>query len=291
MWGFIPWQSAINLLELVIMPEGPEVKTVARTLGENLSGKRLGALWHSELQLRHAVDYRRIRAFEHHVVDNVSCYGKILFIDIDQKPALLAQLGMTGQLTVVKTRAPVAPHTHIRWLLPDSDEELRYVDPRRFGLFDACNAQEKQAHIARLGPDPFSISMREKKQLTEVMRKSTRAIKEILLDQTVLVGVGNIYASEALFRANIHPLRLGVDITTQEYARLINAVIEILHLAYKNCGTTFSNYVDGSGKRGQNITYLKVFQRDKSPCPTCAVPIERIKQNGRSTFFCPRCQS
>lgn len=272
------------------MPEGPEVKTVARTLAHSLIGKRLGKFWHSPFQLRRAVDHASIAAFENGVVTDVSCYGKLLFIDVDQKPALLAQLGMTGQLTIVSSTNALALHTHVRWPLVGTDLELRYVDPRRFGLFAYCSVDDKTALLDRLGPDPFSMMKKDHAHLSEAMRRSTRAIKEILLDQAIVVGVGNIYASEALFRARINPLTPGVDLSKAACTRLITAIVDILRLAYDNCGTTFSSYVDGTGKKGDNLAFLKVFQKTSKPCQHCSSPILRIKQGGRSTFYCASCQ-
>lgn len=118
-----------------------------------------------------------------------------------------------------------------------------------------------------------------------------RAIKERLLDQSVIAGVGNIYASEALFTANIHPERPASAILDHEYKKLLLAIIDTLHRAYENQGTTFSNYVDGSGKKGNNQVFLQVFQREALPCSCCHTAIKRIKQGGRSTFFCPHCQN
>lgn len=272
------------------MPEGPEVKTVARTLAEKLEGCVLGSLWHSHHRLRRAVDYEALRVFEKKRIDNVSSYGKILFISVDNKTAFMAQLGMTGQLTVNHINEPLKAHTHLRWSLLQSDRELRYVDPRRFGLVEACDDLGKEAILKRLGPDPFSIKDADHEALIKTMSRSTRSIKEILLDQSVVVGVGNIYASEALFMAKIHPEKRGVDIAETQYQRLIVAIIDILNLAYKNSGTTFSNYVDGSGKKGDNLKFLKVFQRALQPCLLCKSLILRIKQGGRSTFYCPKCQ-
>lgn len=273
------------------MPEGPEVKTVARTLADHLIGKRLGAFWHSEYQLRHAVDYDKIRRFENGVVDEVSCYGKLLFINVDKKPALLAQLGMTGQLTVAKRTSQVLAHTHIRWQLENTDSELRYVDPRRFGLFEACDESEKLIRIKKLGPDPFHMGANDRTRIATSIKKSARSIKEIILDQAVVVGVGNIYASEALFLSRINPMHAGNKISDKKIDALITAMIDVLKLAYKNCGTTFSNYVDGSGKKGDNLNFLKVFQRAQEPCFQCKTIIKRIKQGGRSTFFCELCQA
>src|SRR5271156_3972058 len=111
------------------MPEGPEVKTVARTLADKLVGQRLGSLWHSEQKLRRSVDYAKLKLLEQSYISGVSCYGKILFICVEQKPVILAQLGMTGQLKVEEKDSPIQAHTHIRWQLLESSYELRYVDP------------------------------------------------------------------------------------------------------------------------------------------------------------------
>ena len=272
------------------MPEGPEVKTVARTLAENLVGERFGSLWHSEQKLRRAVDYSTFKSLENKQIDDISCYGKVLFISSEKKPVLMAQLGMTGQLTVNNIDDPLKAHTHVRLKILDGNKELRYVDPRRFGLIDTCDEMRKQAIINKLGPDPFNMKDEEREHLITTMKRSSRSIKEILLDQSVIVGVRNIYASEALFMAKIHPERKGSEISYESYEKLITAVIDILALAYKNCGTTFSNYVDGSGKKGDNLQFLQVFQRENDQCFTCNSLILRIKQSGRSTFYCPKCQ-
>lgn len=272
------------------MPEGPEVKTVARTLANEVIGKKLGKLWHSPFRLRQTVDYAKFESLYDKCIDGVFSYGKMLFVDVDKKPAFMAQLGMTGQLIVSPIDAPVAAHTHVRWPFKHSDCELRYVDPRRFGLFDVCDQARKQACIEKLGPDPFFMTDQDISPLILVMKRSQRAIKEILLDQTVIAGVGNIYASESLFLANIHPERRGIEISDNEYRRLISAVIQVLHIAYENSGTTFSNYVDGSGQKGKNQQFLKVFQRPGEPCFHCSSLIMRIKQGGRASFYCPLCQ-
>jgi len=272
------------------MPEGPEVKTVARTLADQLVGRRLGVLWHSAHKLRRTVDYSRLEKLKARQISGVSCYGKILFISADEQPIIFAQLGMTGQLHVEEKKAPIKPHTHIRWELLDSSFELRYVDPRRFGLFDLCNNEIQQEIINRLGPDPFSLKTADITSIILRMSKSNRAIKEVLLDQSVISGVGNIYASEALFLAGINPQIQASNINKKSYENLIQAVIQVMNSAYQNCGTTFSNYVDGSGTKGKNLDFLKVFQRHGLACLVCCTAIERIKQGGRSTFYCTRCQ-
>lgn len=272
------------------MPEGPEVKTVATTLHKNLAGKELGSLWHSPARLRKPTDYKALKRLENQRIDAVSCYGKVLFISVNHQTALVAQLGMTGQLKVEESDAPLAKHTHVRWLLKETNQEIRYVDPRRFGLIDACDEELKKAIIARLGPDPFSMTTKDHEKLKQAMKKSTRAIKEVLLDQTVIAGVGNIYASESLFLAGIDPMKQACSISAQAYEKLIFSIIEVLERAFKNNGTTFSNYVDGSGKKGDNLEYVNVFQREGLDCRACSSSIVRIKQGGRSTFYCPKCQ-
>lgn len=272
------------------MPEGPEVKTVAKTLAAELVGKELGALWHSDFRLRREIDFSRFKQFENKKIDAVSCYGKVIFIDVDYKPALMAQLGMTGQLTVARVREPLKNHTHIRWPLKNTDKEIRFVDPRRFGLVDICDEQQKQHVIDKLGPDPFSLPKTDFSLLIKKMMRSQRCIKEVLLDQSVICGVGNIYASEALFLSRIHPEKRAHEISQTDYVNLLNAVIDVLNQAFKNAGTTFSNYVDGDGNQGKNFAFLKVFRRENQPCGVCKTPILRIKQGGRSTFFCQHCQ-
>jgi formamidopyrimidine-DNA glycosylase len=271
------------------MPEGPEVRTVARTLSEELKGRRLGGLWQSGLKLRLPVDFAALKGHENRVLEEVASYGKMLFITSEQKTILLVQLGMTGQLVVCPDDAPVKPHTHIRWKL-DNQKELRYIDPRRFGLFASCSDAERERLVKRLGPDPFSMTNGCETSLIASIKKSARPIKDVLLDQAVIAGVGNIYASEALFSANVHPARRACDVSESELRALIGHVERILKVAYENRGTTFSNYVDGAGEKGNNQNFLKVFQRCGQPCPTCSSLIERIKQGGRSTFFCAKCQ-
>lgn len=273
------------------MPEGPEVRTVANTLAQKLVGHKLGKLWHSDFSLRRKVDYERLGSLQNAAIDGVTSYGKMLFISVEQKTAMLAQLGMTGQLKVENADAPVLPHTHIRWPLLNTPLEIRYVDPRRFGLIEACDEEGKKAIISKLGPDPFYFKKKDYPALIFAIKRSRRAIKEVLLDQSVIAGVGNIYASEALFRAFMHPETPAYLLKDSECRVLFASVLEVMEQAFENSGTTFSNYVDGTGQKGNNQAFLRVFQRESLPCILCRTSILRITQGGRSTFFCPRCQN
>lgn len=272
------------------MPEGPEVKTVARTLKEALVGKTLNTFWHSPYQLRKPADYKSLKRLTDQTIDDVYSYGKVLFISANKKPFIFAQLGMTGQLMVCPKHEPIMPHTHARWSIEKTAQELRYIDPRRFGLIDSCDEKKQQTIINRLGPDPFSITNKDFERICTALEKSKRAIKEVLLDQSVIAGVGNIYASEALFLAKVNPEKSACTLDKKTCSKIIKAVIEVMHIGYQNCGTTFSSYVDGTGKKGNNINFVKVFQKEGNPCFTCQTKIIRIKQGGRSTFLCSHCQ-
>lgn len=272
------------------MPEGPEVKTICQNLHESLHDKTLGVLWHSDLCLRKPFKTKDLKLRENKKIDKVSCYGKVIFICSQNKPILMVQLGMTGQLKVQKKETPVMPHTHVRWELKKSPNELRYVDQRRFGIFDICDEDIKNNIIKNLGPDIFDIKNAQIKSVISNMKKSSRVIKDVLLDQRIICGVGNIYASESLFLAKINPKIKANEIDDKKYHDLIKAVKAVLDLSLKNGGTTFSDYVDGRGQKGQNQKNLKVFQREHEPCFSCGHKILRIKQGGRSTFYCESCQ-
>ncbi len=272
------------------MPEGPEVKTVAITLSKELTGISFGKLWRSDYQLRAPVSIDALARLEGAIIDAIECHGKMMFAVSEGKTILLFQLGMTGQLIVSDKDAPKKPHTHLCWQLSNG-KELRYIDPRRFGLVAPCDDEHRKTLTKKLGPDPFTMNDAIVPIVTASIQSSSRAIKEVILDQSMIAGVGNIYASEALFLAKIHPEIKASSLSKKEIAKLIDAIVHILKEAYKNAGTTFSNYVDGMGNKGNNQAFLKVFKREGKPCVECQSLIQRIKQSGRSTFFCGTCQN
>lgn len=273
------------------MPEGPEVKRVAQNLQEKLYNFSLGDLWCSGYKLRNNIDILKLKACSHQIIKKVDCYGKVLFIHSENNVMLKASLGMTGQLVVVKKSLSLAPHTHIRWQINNSEEELRYVDIRRFGMFEACDENLFKQTIDKLGPDPFLLSKLSKERLLNNLIKSKKNIKEALMDQSIIVGVGNIYASEALFKAQISPFIPAYQIAKDRLDNLISIIKSTLEQAFLKGGTTFSNYVDGNNQKGANQDYLLVFKRENQSCYNCKNVIMRQKQAGRSTFFCPSCQT
>lgn len=272
------------------MPEGPEVKKIAHTLNLSLKNNCLGELWLSGLKLRKEVNYSLLKTLQNMKIASVDCYGKILFMYTNKQPILMAQMGMTGQLIIEDQSTLLKPHTHVRWQIKNTSKELRYVDIRRFGLIDSCDEAKKAQILSKLGPDPFNLDKAGFTEITNSFKKSAKSIKEVLLDQKVLVGVGNIYASEALFNSHINPYAKACDLSTVQAKKLIDSVISILKKAFLNGGTTFSDYVDGDNKKGKHQQFLQVFKREQQPCFICHTNILRIKQSGRSTFFCPSCQ-
>lgn len=271
------------------MPEGPEVETVRRTLEPHLVGHALGTPRLSGKRLRFPetpdafarVATRPIRALGRH--------GKLLWLELGDF-AIEVHLGMSGQLVYAPDDAVLKPHTHVHWPLPAAPGSLRYVDPRRFGAVRVRTPDELGKSLARLGPDPTVPGEGDLARFLAKIRGTSRSLKAALLDQSVVAGVGNIYACEALFQAGLDPHTPGSALSKPAATRLYEACEAVLLQGVKNRGTTFGAYVDGEGNAGENLAQLAVFRRENAPCPTCEAPIARTVQSGRSTFWCPTCQ-
>lgn len=272
------------------MPEGPEVETVRRTLQPLLLGRRVGSVWLGTQKLRNVLVKQDFAVLVGQEIIHLGRHGKLLWLDFSRGARALIRLGMTGRLTVTSKQSAVEKHTHVRLALKDNDNELRYVDPRRFGEFFITD-QSDRSSIDKMGPDPTTTwTAREQTQVAQSIKKSSRSIKEILLDQQVLAGVGNIYASESLFIAKISPFANGCSLSAAQINRLLSSIPQVLQAAIVNGGTSFSDYVDGNGKKGANIDFVQVFMRQGLPCPSCKNTIEKRTQGGRSTYFCCKCQ-
>ena len=275
------------------MPELPEVETVVRTLRPRLVGEAIRAVWSSGLALRQrrAVDEASLRRrCQGARVGAVCRRGKFILIDLQRRTrragTLLVHLGMTGRLRLESASAPREKHTHVVWRL-SSGRELRFVDPRRFGWVAVAAAASELPELSALGPD--ALDGLERQAFAQSLAKSSAPVKSFLLDQRRLAGLGNIYASEALFRAGIHPRTLarGAVAKADELRR---AIRRTLALGIKNCGTSFRDFVDANGDPGTNLDALMVYGRQDEACRTCGGPIRRSVDAGRSTFFCARCQ-
>lgn len=272
------------------MPEGPEVETIRRTLTPLLLGRVLVGAWVSSKPLRAPLRTANLKPLIGRVVVGLGRRGKAMWIDVEGGVGVLVRLGMTGRLVVESAQTRAAAHTHVKLCLSGGDE-LRFVDPRRFGaVMPYPSAGARDALLVGVGPDALSLDDAGRRAVVAALRATKRSLKDALLDQRVLAGVGNIYASEALFRARLSPFSRGSALDDGAAARLVAAVEASLADAVRNRGTSFSDYVDGKGERGDNLAHLLVFAREGEPCRVCGAPIRRKAQGQRSTFYCTSCQ-
>jgi formamidopyrimidine-DNA glycosylase len=273
------------------MPELPEVEMVVRTLRPRLVGERIHAVETSGLPLRKPIDRKTLeRVCVGAKVEAVRRIGKYWLIDLSNRHVLLGHLGMSGRLLFAPAAEPRAPHTHAVFTL-GKKLELRYVDPRRFGVLrsyvqaEAANSPE----LSVLGVDPlepeFTIDY-----LTQALKPSKRDLKAFLMDQSTVAGLGNIYVCEALHRAELSPTRRAHTVNAARAAELHASIVAVLAASIANRGTSFSDYVDAEGASGGNQHALAVYGREDEACPRCKAPVRRLVQAGRSTFFCKRCQ-
>lgn len=275
------------------MPELPEVETVRRDLERLTLGEQIAwvQVWLDRTVAAPAVD-----AFRECLV---GCRlqgwlrrGKYLLAHLDQGQILGVHLRMTGRLLWLTPAEPLTSHTRIQ-LGMASGRELRFEDQRTFGQMwivpQGVPPEQVITGLQRLGPEPFSPEF-SVAYLQERLQRSLRPIKNALLDQRLVAGVGNIYADEALFLAQIHPQRLSRQLHSPQIAQLRHHLIQVLHTSIQNRGTTFSAYRDASGINGNYQGQAWVYGREGQPCRVCSTPVERIKLAGRSAHFCPQCQ-
>jgi formamidopyrimidine-DNA glycosylase len=237
-------------------------------------------------------------ALERHLlgarIGTIKRYGKFLVLELEsanpdertRELALLIHLGMTGQIVTCPPEARVAPHTHV-FLSLDDGRELRYTDIRRFGRIAVLTDGAREEILSPLGLDPLEATQDE---FLAKLRGRRARIKALLLDQCVLRGMGNIYTDESLWRARIHPTRLGANLTTGELRRLYRAVRGVLTEAIRLRGSSISDYVDSEGQPGGFQQRHRVYQREGKKCFRCGASIRRAIVAGRSSHFCPRCQ-
>ncbi len=274
------------------MPELPEVETVVRTLRPELVGRRLESAWWSGKALRNKrpLDLRGLqRLCVGATVTAVRRRAKYILLDFEGtqgKAVVLVHLGMSGRLRVEAAKAPRAPHTHLVLAL-DGPRELRFVDPRRFGWVKPARDESCLDELADLGVD--ALADLDLAALQAGLAGSRAPVKAFLLDQKRIAGLGNIYACEALYFARVHPATRATRVRSRAPG-LLAGIRHTLETAIANRGTTLRDYVDGWGLAGQNAASLQVYGRQGEPCPSCAEPITRIVQSGRSTFLCKRCQ-
>lgn len=271
------------------MPELPEVETVLRDLVDaGVPGRRIlyaDIFWAPLLQNVSPRSFQRL--IRGQLIARICRHGKYLLFGLGGTRWMILHLGMSGGLIL-----STSPPDHTRLVLHlEEDEDLFYRDPRKFGrLWLTTDPGEI---IGRLGPDALATDLTAPLFIQRI-RKYRRQIKPLLMDQTVVAGIGNIYADEALWRARIHPLRNSAQLSDAELRRLFQAVRHVLRQSIRHRGTslgaTATNYRTARGAAGRNRGYLAVYHRTGQPCRRCRTPIRRIVVGQRSTHFCPRCQ-
>ena len=277
------------------MPELPEVETIARGVDARVRGDRIIDAWFgSHREPFKTPPSRQSKGLVERRILSVHRTGKHIVVELgsqsDHQGGVTAQwivhLGMTGRLLVTTPDAPVAKHTHARLSL-ESGRELRFVDPWRFGRLEFRDFAKADSFRGP-GAEPLTISSEE---FAELFRGRKLAIKAALLNQTLLAGVGNIYADESLFRAGLRPRRQSRKLTRVELDRLRKALKEVLEHAIRLGGSSVSDYVGADGAKGFFQLEHYVYQRTGEPCRNCGNAIKRIVVAGRSTHYCSRCQS
>ena len=270
------------------MPELPEVETIVRYLRERITGRVItGAtvLFPGMVENPGAEFCGHVI---HNRIDGVARRGKMIIITLSGGHSLLIHLGMTGRLLILPASADLEKHTHVLFDL-GPDEQLRYVDVRRFGMVLSMETGlvEPFLQSKKLGSEPMTIEAKEFRSLLSTRRA---AIKGLLLNQSLVAGIGNIYADEILHRAGIHPLRAAADLSLSEGKALHRAMVEVLNEAIEKKGSTISDYVDAEGKSGSFQNHHRVYRRTGLPCYTCGSHISREVVAGRSTHYCTVCQ-
>jgi formamidopyrimidine-DNA glycosylase len=270
------------------LPELPEVETTRRGLEPHARRRRIVKVALYERRLRWPVPARLASSVKGQLLKRVGRRAKYLLLELESG-TLLLHLGMSGNIRVVPADTPRRAHDHFDLVL-DSGRALRFNDPRRFGSLIFTRG-DPLAHplLARLAPEPFDAAF-DAAYLHRVTRRRRVAIKQLLMNSQLVVGVGNIYASEALFRARIAPRRQARSLTHAESARLVSAVRAVLRQAIRAGGTTLRDYLRTDGEPGYFRQRLYVYERAGKPCRRCGTAVRAITQGQRSTYYCPHCQ-
>jgi len=276
------------------MPELPEVESLRRILVRTAVGRTIVSVRIGEKRLRRRVTQDFSAAVAGRRIAKLSRRAKYLIVELDGDHVILVHLGMSGSLTHRQDGFDSGDfdprHDHLEFSLDDGSR-LVYNDPRRFGMVRLVerSALSATAELKGLGPEPLSREFNAD-YLAQKARGRTAAIKNLLMDQRIVAGIGNIYASEILFRAKVRPTRRAGRVTRDEIEKIAAAVPVILRAAIGSAGTTFRSYRDSRGQPGRFATRLRVYGREGKPCYTCSTPIKNVVVGQRASFFCPKCQ-
>lgn len=270
------------------MPELPEVETVVRGLRKTVLGKKIKNLKIFPSRVLHSSPAFLKKNLIRQRIQEIGRRGKNIIIKLSSGDLLMIHLGMTGNLFYLNRPTLMGKHDHIELEFSDKTY-LRYSDIRKFGKFKLIKSSQaiKEEVLKTLGPEPLEISGDD---FVHLLQKKKGKIKSVLLNQSIIAGIGNIYADEALFEAKIHPLQKVSDLSRNRLIRLHQSIQKILKKAIKAGGSSVDNYRDVKGERGFFQFYHKAYGREGEPCKRCGTKIKRIVINQRSTHFCPKCQ-
>lgn len=272
------------------MPELPEVETTRRGLLRTLKGERISEVELRRRDLRFPLPDDFEARIEGRTITNIRRRAKYLLFDLDSGDVILAHLGMSGSFRVMKAAEYQAKtHDHVVWHI-DGDRLCVFHDPRRFGLMDVLEKAEEKTHklLKSLGPEPLSKDFTPEYLERQLARRGT-PIKPTLMDQKLVVGVGNIYASESLFIAGINPSLPSKKVASRA-AEIVLAIRAALEASLRSGGSTLRDYVGADGESGYFQHHFLVYERDGQPCTRCKTTIKMATQSGRSTYWCPHCQ-
>jgi formamidopyrimidine-DNA glycosylase len=276
------------------VPELPEVEVVRRGLAEHVVGRRVTGVdvLHPRPVRRHLAGPDDFAAtLQGRTITEARRRGKYLWLPLDNGDAVLGHLGMSGQMLVQSPAAPAEAHLRVRFRFDDPEVELRFVDQRMFGgLAVSHGGADLPPEIAHIARDPMDPEFDDPAFVTRV-RKRSSGIKRILLDQTAISGVGNIYADEALWLAGLHGDRLGSKLRHGQVEAVLAGVRAVMAAALVEGGTSFDAlYVNVNGQSGYFDRSLQVYGREGEPCERCGTPVSRVAFMNRSSYFCPTCQ-
>jgi formamidopyrimidine-DNA glycosylase len=265
------------------MPELPEVETVVRGLRATVRNHRISRITHVAPYLLEREP--KLRSVAGDSFTSFSRRGKFIIASLDSGRRLLIHLRMSGRLEVKNKQERLQKHDHLVLTFVKANEKLVFRDVRKFGIVQLL--EKNDLLPAELGPEATEINTQ---QLYTLLQKSMRPVKALLLDQTKIAGLGNIYVDESLYRAAIHPGQPAALITRDQTARLVRAIHQILRLAIKNMGTTFDSYRAADGRTGRFARLLRVYNNEGGKCRQCGGKIVKTRLAGRGTHYCPNCQ-
>jgi len=272
------------------MPELPEVETVVRGLKEQALGKQINKVILIYTRIVKTDPDIFIKVLKNNTIRDILRHGKYIFIELDDQKMVVIHLRMTGQLFLAELSRQKDKHTHLEIILKDSSSKIVYRDVRKFGRFELINKKEKAGYIAsrKIADDALKISLTE---FSNNLRNKQRSLKALLLDQSVIAGLGNIYVDEVLIREKLSPLTKASELSQQQLKHLLGTIKIILKQAIAKKGTTFSDYVTSYGSKGKFQLSLKAYQCEGKPCSHCGTLICKTRVAGRGTYYCPHCQA